>query len=85
MQLKDKNVTRLFAYSSEYRNMILCIGYGVVYNTKPNPPNNGPIRKECKLLQYIVSLATEAEIAGLFHNCQKIVEIKQILIALGHL
>ena len=45
---------------------------------------NGPIHIECKLLRHVVTSTTEAETAGLFHNCQKIVEIKQMLTALGH-
>ena len=53
-------------------------------NTKPNPPLNGPIHIECKLLRHVVTSAAKAETAGLFHNCQKIVEIKQMLTALGH-
>ena len=53
-------------------------------NTKPNPLLNGPIHIECKLLRHVVTSAAKAETAGLFHNCQKIVEIKQMLTALGH-
>ena len=45
---------------------------------------NGPIHIEYKLLQNNVTLGTEAEIAGLFRNYQKIVEIKQMSNALGH-
>ena len=41
-------------------------------NTEPNPPLNGPIHIECKLLRHVVTSATEAETAGLFHNCQKL-------------
>ena len=51
---------------------------------KPNPPINGPIHIECKLLQHVVTSVAEAETAGLFLNCQKIIEIKQMLNALGH-
>ena len=52
--------------------------------TRPNPPINGPIHIECKLLRHVVTSAAEAETAGLFLNCQKIIEIKQMLHALGH-
>ena len=50
----------------------------------PNPPLNGPIHIECKLLRHVVTSAAEAETAGLFVNCQKILEIKHMLHALGH-
>ena len=52
--------------------------------TKLNPPLNGPIHIECKLLRHVVTSAAEVETAGLFTNCQKAVEIKQMLHALGH-
>ena len=51
----------------------------------PNPPLNGPVHIECKLLRHVVTSAAEAETAGLFVNCQKILEIKYMLEALGHL
>ena len=50
----------------------------------PNPPLNGPIHIECKLLRHVVTSAAEAETAGLFINCQKVIKIKQMLQALGH-
>ena len=50
----------------------------------PNPPLNGPIHIECKLLRHVVTSAAEAETAGLFVNCQKILELKHMLHALGH-
>lgn len=53
-------------------------------NKSPNPPLNGPIYIECKLLRHVVTSAAEAETAGLFANCQKIIEIKHMLQALGH-
>ena len=34
------------------------------------PPLNGPLHVECKVLQHVVMSAAEAEIAGLFYNCQ---------------
>ena len=52
--------------------------------TKLNPPLNGPIHIECKLLRHVITSAAEAETAGLFTNCQKAVKIKQMLHALGH-
>ena len=50
----------------------------------PNPPFNGPIHIGCKLLCHVVTLSTEAETAGLYVNCQKVLEIKHMLQALGH-
>ena len=50
----------------------------------PNPILNGPIHIECTLLRHVVTSAAEAETAGLFINCQKIIEIQQMLKALGH-
>ena len=49
-----------------------------------NPPLNGLIQIECKLLKYAVKSAAKAEIVSLFANCQKVIEIKHILQALGH-
>ena len=45
----------------------------------PNPPLNGPVHIECKLLRHVVTSAAEAETAGLFVNCQKIIEIQHML------
>ena len=53
-------------------------------NFTKNPPLNGPIHIECKLLRHVVTSAAEAETAGLFINCQKIIEIQQMLKALRH-
>ena len=52
--------------------------------TSPNPPLNGPVHIECKLLRHVVTSAAEAETAGLFLNCQKVIELKNMLEALGH-
>ena len=45
---------------------------------------DAPILTECITLKNVVCSAAEAECAGLFHNCQKAVEIRRILQALGH-
>ena len=50
----------------------------------PSPPLNAHIHVECKLLRHVVTSAAEAETAGLFLNGQKVIEIKQMLHALGH-
>ena len=39
---------------------------------------------EYKLLRQVVTSAAEAETAGLFVNCQKVIELKNMLQALGH-
>ena len=45
---------------------------------------NGPITTECVTLKNVVCSAAEAECGGLFHNCQKAIEIRRQLEALGH-
>ena len=40
-------------------------------NTTPCSKLNGPVHIECKTLKHVVASAAEAEIGGLFHNCQK--------------
>ena len=45
---------------------------------------NGPVATECVTLKNVVCSAAEAECGGLFHNCQKAIEIRRQLEALGH-
>ena len=45
---------------------------------------NGAILVECKTIDHVVASAAEAETAGLFHNAQRTIPIRRILIALGH-
>ena len=54
-------------------------------NITPNTALNGPIHIECKTLKHVVASAAEAETAGLFHNCQTAVHIRNMLTALDHL
>ena len=54
-------------------------------NVTPNTTLNGPTHIECKILKYVVASAAEAEPAGLFHNCQTAVHIRNMLTALDHL
>ena len=54
-------------------------------NITPNTALNGPIHIECKTLKHVVASAAEAETAGLFHNCQTAVYIRNMLTALDHL
>ena len=49
-----------------------------------NPPINGPILIECKILRHMVTSAAEAKTAGLFYNRQTAIEIRNILKALNH-
>ena len=57
----------------------------ITYNDiSPNQPLDRPICIECKLLRHVVMSDVEAEIAGLFVNCQKVFKIKQLLDALSH-
>jgi Reverse transcriptase (RNA-dependent DNA polymerase) len=49
-----------------------------------NPKPNGPIHVEARILKNIMAAASEAEIAGTFHNGQETVHIRQILAELGH-
>ena len=53
-------------------------------NETPNPPLNGTIHIESKLLKHVVSSAVEAETVGLYSNCQTAIPIRHILTALGH-
>ena len=50
----------------------------------PTPPLNAPVHVEFHLLKHVVSSAAEAETAGIFHNCQLAIPIKNMLKALGH-
>ena len=45
---------------------------------------NGPIHTECATLKNVACSAAEPECGGLFTNCQKALEIKRALEALGH-
>ena len=47
-------------------------------------PQNGPVHTECSTLKNVVCSAAEAECGGLFVNCQKAIEIRRLLEALGH-
>ena len=53
-------------------------------STTTQPKINGPIIVECKTLRHVVASAAEAEIAGVFHNAQLSIPIRQILEVLNH-
>ncbi len=62
-----------------------CIaGFYYCSNNTPNPPLNGPVHVECRVLRHVVTSAAEAETAVLFYNTQTAVELLPILRALGH-
>ena len=48
------------------------------------PQFNAPVLVECKLLQFVQSSSTEAEIGGLFHNMKTAIPIRTTLEELGH-
>ena len=54
-------------------------------NTTPHSKLNGPVHIECKTLKHVVTSAAEAETGGLFHVCQKAVQLRHMLTALDHL
>jgi hypothetical protein len=48
-----------------------------------NPSPNGPIHVESRILKNVMTAASEAEIAAIFHNGQETVYIRQILTEIG--
>ena len=53
-------------------------------STTPYSVLDGPIHIECKTLKHVVASAAEAETGGLFHVCQKVIQLRRMLIAMGH-
>ena len=47
-------------------------------------PPNSPVHVECRYLRHVVASAAEAEVGGLFHNCQTAIPLRNCLIAMGH-
>ena len=45
---------------------------------------NNPVHIECKYLRHVVASAAEAEVGGLFHNCQSSIPIRNCLILMNH-
>jgi hypothetical protein len=52
--------------------------------TNPPPPSNGAISILCQIMREVLSSATEAELASLFHNGKEACPIRIILEELGH-
>jgi hypothetical protein len=48
------------------------------------PSNNGPVHTVCKTLRNVLASATEAEMGGLFLNCQEAVPLRNALLEMGH-
>ena len=48
------------------------------------PALNAPIHVECHLLKHVVTSAAEAETSAIFHNCKIALNIRKMLLALGH-
>jgi Reverse transcriptase (RNA-dependent DNA polymerase) len=51
---------------------------------KPMPPMNGAINVVCNILRVVVSSASEAEMAGLFHNAKEACALRTALTEMGH-
>ena len=49
------------------------------------PPKNGPIHVECSIMSTFMASATEAEVDGLFQNCQKYTSMKTPLHKMSYL
>ena len=51
---------------------------------KPLLRINSPIHVECRYIRHVVASAVEAEVGGLFHNCQTAIPIRNCLILMNH-
>ena len=52
--------------------------------TSLTPPSNGPCLTLVKVLRNVMASATEAEMGGLFLNCQEAIPLRNALIEMGH-
>ena len=43
------------------------------------PPENVPVHVECSIMRNVMESATEAELGGLFENCQKEISMSTAL------
>jgi hypothetical protein len=67
-------------------------GHFFLSNTPTDPtsppsntvPNNGAIHTVSNILKNVMSLATEAEFAGLFHNARDGAMLRTTLVKMGH-
>ena len=58
--------------------------YSQPVHTPIHTPLNGAILVECRTIRHVVASAAEAETAGLFHNAQTAIMIRNALAELGH-
>ena len=58
---------------------------GPKFNTpiKSMPPHNGPVHVECRIMRNVMESSTEAELRGLFENCQKTTSMRTALEEMG--
>ena len=49
------------------------------------PPENGPVHVECIIMRNVMESATEAELGGLFENCQKATSTRTALAEMFHI
>ena len=83
------------SYLSESKSRSTCAGYHFLSDRSrdpacPPPPHeaepthNAPIYVMCNIMKEVVSAASEAELAGLFHNGKEACPIRTCLTELGH-
>ena len=48
------------------------------------PPENGPVHAECSMMRNVMESSKEAELGGLFENCQKSTYMRTTLSEIGH-
>ena len=82
-------------YLSESKSRSKCAGYHFLSNqprdpSKPpqlndaEPMHNAPVHVMCTIMKEVVSVASEAELAGLFHNGKDAFPVRTCLAKLGH-
>ena len=53
-------------------------------NQLRNAPYNGPVHSLAKIIKHVMASAAEAELGGLYMNCQEAIPARNTLIELGH-
>ena len=48
------------------------------------PLGNDPIHVKCRIMRNVMASSTEAELGGLFENCQKLTSMRNALVEMGH-
>ena len=77
------------SYISELKARSRSGGYlflGPKYKTliQKMSPKNGPVHVECRIVINVMVSATEAELGGLFENCQKATSMRTAIAEMGH-